>query len=309
VTVGPVWVGNHLGGLVGSNNGGEIIDCYATGNVSGQENPGGLVGVNGGGVIRRCYATGNVSSSFGGASDSYRRGAGGLVAQNSGGGTISDCFATGTVSAPGGAPAGGLLGFNTDQAVVSNSYYKAPQGVSLAGIGRNYEDAGRAECENAPDIGAAFFDAGKGPLRAWAGEKTWTPGAAGLPCFVASFGGEAPPEGAATPPKRTVVADLVDGSVIVGTPCVTELKLVSSLGKINVPLASIARVVLKEDKETSEVALANGDRLTGVVDLAALEVQAAWGTVSLPLQHIRALAVRGGRLAGSTPFDIAGAGK
>ena len=62
-----------------------------------------------------------MASSFSGASDSYRRGAGGLVAQNSGGGTIGDCLATGKVTGPAGLTAGGLVGFNTDKAAVSNS--------------------------------------------------------------------------------------------------------------------------------------------------------------------------------------------
>jgi len=309
VNVGPVWVGNHLGGLVGSNNGGEISDSFATGNVSGQENPGGLVGVNGGGTIRRCYATGNVSSSFEGASDSYRRGVGGLVAQNSGGGTISDCFATGKVSAPGGAPAGGLLGFGSDQAAVKNSYYKALQGGNLPGIGRNYEDAGRGECENVPEIGAAFFDAAKGPLRAWAAGKTWVPGAAGLPRFVTSFQEDPAAEAGAGVPKRTIVAELADGSCVVGKPGLAELKLVSPLGRISIPLTSIVRMVLKADKESAEIALANGDRLSGVMDLAALDIESAWGKASIPLQHIRTMSVRGGRLSTGTPFDLAGEGK
>ena len=311
VNVGPVWVGNHLGGLVGSHNGGEISDCFATGTVTGQENPGGLVGVNNGGAIRRCYASGNVSSSFGGASDSYRRGAGGLVAQNSGGGTISDCFATGKVTAPGGLPAGGLLGFNTDQGAVSNSYYLADRATPSPGVGKNYPDAGRADCENVAEIGPSFFEAGKGPLGGWATAHDWTwdrgSGAATLPCFRNSFGsgrqGEASSGESAKP---TVVADLADGSCIVGRPVIADLMLVSPLGKINVPLASVAQVVFKADQETATVSLGNGDRLSGVVDMTSLDLEAVWGKASIPLQHMRTLTVRGGLVTGTTPFDRSG---
>lgn len=51
----------------------------------------------------------------------------------------------------------------------------------------------------------------------------------------------------------------------------------------------------------------NGDRLTGVVDLDTLGVDAIWGKVSIPLQHMSVLLVRGGPLTGSTPFDVSGA--
>jgi hypothetical protein len=35
---------DYVGGLVGKNYGGTITDCYATGEVTGNENTGGLVG-------------------------------------------------------------------------------------------------------------------------------------------------------------------------------------------------------------------------------------------------------------------------
>jgi len=60
---------SSVGGLLGDNNGGHIINCYATGNVSAGAYPhaGGLVGytVNWSGTsyIQNCYATGNVSGS------------------------------------------------------------------------------------------------------------------------------------------------------------------------------------------------------------------------------------------------------
>jgi len=62
---------NRAGGLAGENSRGPIIiDCYATGNVSGKRKIGGLVGdntwVSMGGYIKRCYSTGRVTGTGGG---------------------------------------------------------------------------------------------------------------------------------------------------------------------------------------------------------------------------------------------------
>ena len=62
---------NRAGGLAGENSRGSIIiDCYATGNVSGKRKIGGLVGDNTwgsmGGYIKRCYSTGKVTGTGGG---------------------------------------------------------------------------------------------------------------------------------------------------------------------------------------------------------------------------------------------------
>ncbi len=82
---------NHreIGGLVGANYG-SIVNCQATGDVSGliPEQMGGLVGA-GGGIILNCRATGNVSATRG-------RELGGLVGHNPT--FIAHSYATGKVS-------------------------------------------------------------------------------------------------------------------------------------------------------------------------------------------------------------------
>jgi hypothetical protein len=296
VVVGPVWVGNHLGGLAGSNNGGTISDCFATGTVTGQENPGGLVGVNNGGFIRRCYASGNVASSFGGASDSYRRGAGGLVAQNQAGGSINDCFATGTVTGPGGLPVGGLVGMNADKAVVSNSYTLAGRDNALPGVGKNYPGAGLAECEGVTAIGAAFFKPRSGPLECWGTDGLWDwaldDGPVNLPRFTSAFCGvRSGKQSAVQAGVPTAVVDLEDGSRIVGVPAVAEIEIVSPLGRIRLPLKTIARMEFNADRETVVISLANGDRLSGVPALESLKIDTAWAKISVELRHIRLLTV------------------
>jgi hypothetical protein len=93
------------GGLVGSNSGGTLTNCYSTGSVSGGESSwlgggvGGLVGVNTGGVIQ-CHSSSAVSGE-----DSV----GGLVGENYG--TVTRGSSAGAVT--GGNWVGGLAGYNS----------------------------------------------------------------------------------------------------------------------------------------------------------------------------------------------------
>ncbi len=93
----------NVGILVGFDIGGNITQCYATGNVTGSSSVGGLVGYNNKGAITQCYATGNVT----GSSNSV----GGLVGYNFKG-TITQCYATGIVNCSGDYYVGGLVGYN-----------------------------------------------------------------------------------------------------------------------------------------------------------------------------------------------------
>ena len=94
-----------VGGLVGHNEYGTVVECYATAAVFGSSPVGGLVGQNGmRGTVANCYARGDVSGSgF----------VGGLVGSDLGdltmGAGITDCYATGRVT--GSDSAGGLVGY------------------------------------------------------------------------------------------------------------------------------------------------------------------------------------------------------
>ena len=101
------------GGIAGeTNSGASLTGCYATGNVSVENNAtnaayaGGVVGYNGGGTLTACYATGSVTGS--GSGTIY---VGGVTGDNASG-TLTACYhATGTVSGPDGAT-GGVTGRN-----------------------------------------------------------------------------------------------------------------------------------------------------------------------------------------------------
>ena len=118
---------SYAGGLVGYN-GGTIMNCYATGDVtatpptgtaSSGPYAGGLVGDNGGGMITNCYATGNVTATA--TSSSSLSYAGGLVGSDSG--TITNCYATGNVTATSSySYAGGLVGYKDSGGTITNCY-------------------------------------------------------------------------------------------------------------------------------------------------------------------------------------------
>ena len=96
--------GNYqVGGLVGLNYGGEIIDCSSAAYIFGDRRVGGLVGHNKGkGKIHRSFVTGRVF-----ARPDDNGGTGGLVGLM-GNGEVIDCYARGDVE--GDKKVGGLVG-------------------------------------------------------------------------------------------------------------------------------------------------------------------------------------------------------
>ncbi|MBR1977762.1 flagellin, partial [bacterium] len=105
--------GGHVGGLIGYNNKGNVLNSYATGNVTGGENVGGFVGfANSNSNIEYCYATGDVRG-VGTAAGKI----GGFVGWKRG--SINACYATGEVT--GKSYVGGFVGLN-DIGAIKSSY-------------------------------------------------------------------------------------------------------------------------------------------------------------------------------------------
>ena len=100
---GKIGEGNNLiiGGIVGSNNGSSVTQCYNTGIVTGSDYIGGVAGRSKDkATITQCYNTGAVSGS------QY---IGGVAGQNDGA-TVMNCYNTATVT--GSSNVGGLVGKN-----------------------------------------------------------------------------------------------------------------------------------------------------------------------------------------------------
>lgn len=111
---------NDVGGVIGGNYGGTVINCNFTGNVTNINGyVGGVAGYNNQGIIEYCYAIGDVSGGEWGT-------AGGVVGDNNSGGIVKNSFATGNVS---GDEAGGVAGINYN--IIENCY--ATGNVSSSG--------------------------------------------------------------------------------------------------------------------------------------------------------------------------------
>ena len=89
---------NNTGGLVGTNEGGMVVNCYSEGSVSGNREVGGIVGINNG-EINNCSSSGYVTGS---------ENVGGLVGRNKN--IVEKSSSSAYVS--GHIYSGGLVGFN-----------------------------------------------------------------------------------------------------------------------------------------------------------------------------------------------------
>jgi hypothetical protein len=154
-----VWgdYGGNFGGLVGRNYSGVISSCYAIGNVTllgeGNSYAGGLVGFNRG-IISNCYARGDVEGT---------RWIGGLVGNNSyadiyGDVVISNSYSSGNVS--GGGYVGGLSGYNDTNAIVKNSFW------DIETSGRTTSAGGTGKTTAEMQTASTFI--------AWGGDPVWT---------------------------------------------------------------------------------------------------------------------------------------
>ena len=119
----------YTGGLVGYNNG-AIINCYASGSINATANGsgyvGGLIGINSYGSVINCYANVDVTSAITANFTYISVYVGGLVGNNDG--SLMNSYATGdiiasvysSVSDSGSCYAGGLVGYN--ESTLENSF-------------------------------------------------------------------------------------------------------------------------------------------------------------------------------------------
>ncbi|MCC3645824.1 hypothetical protein JGK52_03880 [Cytobacillus oceanisediminis] len=121
---------NYVGIIVGYlYNNSKVINCYSTGQVSGQYGVGGLVGWNYNGLIENCYSHASVTG-LGRVGGLLGNGA----SVNS---IINRCYSTGLVVTD--QWNGGLIGSHSVPTAVTNSYYDTQtsgQTISAGGIGK-----------------------------------------------------------------------------------------------------------------------------------------------------------------------------
>jgi len=138
---GKVTGNRNVGGLVGYNDKGDVIHCYSSATVTGNRNVGGLVGYNYKGDVIHCYSSAIVNGN---------RYVGGLVGNNYKG-DVSVCYSTGAV--PGTSSVGGLVGNGDSNRVTYCFWDTQTSGQTMSCGGRGLTTA---EMQKA----ATFLDAG-----------------------------------------------------------------------------------------------------------------------------------------------------
>jgi hypothetical protein len=102
---------SDVGGLIGYNKGGTIINCNSHGYTGGiRKHVGGLIGYNDGGAITGCHAYGNTTGN---------NSVGGLIGENNG--NVTDCTTNG-ISNGLGTYIGGLIGSNNGNVTNCTAY-------------------------------------------------------------------------------------------------------------------------------------------------------------------------------------------
>ncbi|MBT7067007.1 MAG: hypothetical protein HN919_11935 [Verrucomicrobia bacterium] len=101
---------------------------------------------------------------------------------------------------------------------------------------------------------------------------------------------------AGTPDGQTgdVLVETVDGSRFVGSVDITSLRLMSSVGAVDLPLTQLHELTVASDHTTATVRMREGDRLTGLLTLRELTITENWGTVRIGMQKLRNLTTLGG---------------
>ena len=134
---------NSAGGVVGSQWGGSITGCNSSATVKGETYVGGIAGeTNSGASLTGCYATGNVTIEN---NTTNAASAGGVVGSNGASSTLTGCYATGSVTGSGSGTiyAGGVTGTN-DFGTLTACYHakgdvSGPTGTTGGVAGRNFK--------------------------------------------------------------------------------------------------------------------------------------------------------------------------
>jgi len=194
--------GVNVGGIVGTNLGGDISKSFVSGLIRGKERVGGLVGMNNEGVISDSYSIANIHAransggfvgwNIGKISNSYSTGdititdeqgySGGFISWNSG--TIENSFCTGRVS--GGTKSASFISYNQG-GTISNVFYQDHCRFSPCPCINN--DEGSTDCTAIKDP-TYFEDSGNDPLKEWDFTNVWEEVDGGYPNFRICINGE-----------------------------------------------------------------------------------------------------------------------
>ena len=136
---------SDVGGVVGYQIGGSIIGCSSSATVKGTQGAGGIAGgTNRGASLTGCYATGDVTVENNTTNAAF---AGAVVGSNGASSTLQACYAAGSVTGSGSGTiyAGGVTGTNDFGTLTAcyhaNGTISCPGGTTGGVAGRNFKDS------------------------------------------------------------------------------------------------------------------------------------------------------------------------
>jgi hypothetical protein len=118
-----------------------------------------------------------------------------------------------------------------------------------------------------------------------------------LPCHA----GWAAPE--TNPAALRLQLEFSDGSRLVGIPVLPTLPIQTAFAKMDLPWKQITGFRLEADQTAVAVDLQNGDRLQGSLLLKAIELETAYGKITVAREHLRRIAVYQGGASGGLVLD------
>ena len=86
-----------------------------------------------------------------------------------------------------------------------------------------------------------------------------------------------------------LVVELSDGSRVIGSPTPCSLMFHTSFADLDIPIALIRGVHLKNDNETAFISFWNGDKLSGVMAQDSVVLTTLFGKVTVDVAHVRRL--------------------
>lgn len=102
-------------------------------------------------------------------------------------------------------------------------------------------------------------------------------------------------------PSVRLIVDIDDGSHVIGVPNIKTISVRTLYANIDIALEKVATIKFNDDHETASFELQNGDKLSGTVNLASIELETIFGKVKIGAEHITRATIS---LAGTLPATL-----
>ncbi len=103
---------------------------------------------------------------------------------------------------------------------------------------------------------------------------------------ITMWGGEAK-----TNKVLRMAVDLADGSHLVGIPAINSIRLQTPYALVDIPLVQTRSITLEKDRESAVFEMVNGDRIKGAMLFEKLDLQTAFGKVSIGAGQINSIII------------------